>query len=167
MEKLIFSEAALERYVRNRQTLTVPIKITAGVPSVIGSEQPKILIEKGLAGSQVILSQANIDDLLGVDDDVDAAAAFGATAMVANDTLGLVLASDGQLSGLDIAQAYTTGATAIDISEEASSLPNSAFSNLEVLVSPAGNLVCRFEATNITAAATTTLLYINFYLRLK
>jgi len=78
-----------------------------------------------------------------------------------------VLAAGGQLSGLDIAQAYTTGATAIDICEASSSLPNSAFSNLEVLISPAGNLVCRFEATNISANATTTLLYINFYLRLK
>jgi len=87
MEKLIFSQDALERYVRNRQTLTIPIKITSGVPTVIGSEQPKILIERGLAGSQVILSQANIDKLLGVDDDVVSATAFGASALVANDTL--------------------------------------------------------------------------------
>jgi hypothetical protein len=166
-QNLIYSQDALEKYVRNRQNLTLCIKVTAGVPSIIGPEQPKILIERGLAGSQVILSQTNINELLGVSDDVDASVAFGATAMAANDTLGLVLACDGQVESVDFAQAYVSGASSLSISEQSSSLPNSGFSGIEVLVTPTGNLVCRFDDANITAGATNTIAYFELLVRLK
>ncbi|MCW9097602.1 MAG: hypothetical protein OQJ93_09440 [Ignavibacteriaceae bacterium] len=162
---LIYTQASLERYTRDRKKTDLCIVITAGIPTIIGSESPKILIEKGLAGSQVELTQTNIDDLLGVTDDVDASLAFGATAMVANDTLGFVLACDGQIESIDICRGDVDGTSALV--EDVASLPNSAFTGLEILVTPAGNLAGRYQATNITAGATNTLGILEIYLRLK
>lgn len=166
-QNLIFSQDALERYVRDRVKLDLAIKITAGVPSILGNEDPKILIEKGLAGSQVLLTQTNIDDLLGTADDVDADVAFGSTAMAANDTLGLVLACDGQVESVDIARLYVTGASSLSLVEAASSLPDSSFTGLEVLVTPSGNLAVRYDETGITGAASNVLVLLEVYLRLK
>jgi hypothetical protein len=163
--QLLFSQDALERYVRDRIKLDLCIKITAGVPTIIGSEDPKILIEKGLAGSQVLLTQDNIDDLLGVEDDVDADVAFGSTAMVADDTFGFVLACEGQVESIDVLRGDVDGTIALV--EGVSSLPDSTFTGLEVLLTPGGNLAGRFQKTNISAAATNTLGVIEIYLRLK
>lgn len=165
--QLLFSQDSLERYARNQVPLSFGFTITAGVPSLIGAEKPKLLVEKGLAGSQVILTQTKIDALLGVSGDVDAATAFGATAMVANDTMAFVVDCGGQLAGADFGIAYQnrTSDGAVDI--PLSSLPNSAFTDLEFLITPAGNLVCRYQDTAVSAAATNSVIFFSFFLRLK
>ena len=162
---VIYTQDALERYTRARKKTDLAVIITAGTPSVLGTEVPKIIIEKGLAGSQVLLTQTAVDDLLGVASDVDVSLAFGATAMVANNTLGFVLACDGQVESIDICRGDVDGTSALV--EDVTSLPNSAFTGLEVLVTPAGNIVGRYEKLNITAGATNTLGLIELYVRLK
>lgn len=164
-QKLLFFQDALERYTRSRTKLDLGIIITSGVPSILGSEDPKIIIERGLAGSQVLLSQTAIDELLGVEGDVVAATAFGATAMVANNTFGFVLACAGQIERIDFARGDVDGASALV--EGVAALPNSAFTGLELLVTPAGNLVGRYQTVDITADATNTLGVLEMYLRIK
>lgn len=163
--KLLFFQDALERYTRNRAKLDLGIAITAGVPSILGSEDPKIIIERGLAGSQVLLSQTAIDDLLGVEGDVVAATAFGATAMVANNTFGFVLACAGQIESLDFARGDVDGSSALV--EGVSSMPNGAFTGLQLMITPAGNIVGRYQTVDITAAATNALGVLEMYLRIK
>ena len=164
---VIYTQSALEKYTRERKNIELAVVITAGVPTILGTEAPKILIEKGLAGSQVELTQANIDDLLGVAGDVDAATAFGSTAMVANDTLGLVLACEGQVKSVDVARMYIAGASALSLVEDVTTLPDSAFTGLEVLVTPAGNIVARYDELNITAAGSNVVVLLEIYARLK
>jgi len=165
--ELIFTQDALERYTRDRKNLELAVIITAGVPTIIGAETPKILIEKGLAGSQVELTQTNIDALLGVADDVDASVAFGSTAMVANNTFGFVLACDGQVESVDIARMYVAGASSLSLVEDVTTLPDSAFTGLEVLVTPTGNIVGRYTETGITGAGSNVILLLEIYARLK
>jgi len=162
---VIYTQDALEKYTRGRKKTDLAVLITAGTPSILATERPKMIIEKGLAGSQVLLTQTAVDDLLGVANDVDVATAFGSTAMVANDTLGFVIACDGQVESIDIARGDVDGTSALV--EDVTSLPDSAFTGLELLVTPAGNLVGRYQKTNITAGATNTLGLIEMYLRLK
>lgn len=164
---VIYAQSALEKYTRDRKTTTLAVSITAGVPAIIGSESPKILIERGLAGSQVELTQANIDSLLGVASDVDASLAFGSTAMVANNTLGFVLACDGQIESVDVARLYVAGASALSLVEDIAALPDSAFTGLEILVTPAGNIAGRYQELNITAAGSNVVVLIELYARLK
>jgi len=165
--KLLYFQDALERYTRNRAKLDLGIAITSGVPSILGSEDPKIIIERGLAGSQVLLTQTAIDDLLGLEGDVVASTAFGATAMVADDTFGFVLACGGQVESVEMSRLYKATASSLSLVESASALPNSAFTDLEVLVTPGGNIVVRYNETSITANATNTLILLEMYLRLK
>jgi len=162
---VIYTQDALEKYTRGRKKTDLAVLITAGTPSILATERPKMIIEKGLAGSQVLLTQTAVDDLLGVANDVDVATAFGSTAMVANDTFGFVIACDGQIESIDIARGDVDGTSALV--EDVTSLPDSAFTGLELLVTPAGNLVGRYQKTNITAGATNTLGLIEMYLRLK
>jgi len=162
-----FTEALLGKYFVNRAKCDLAVVVTAGVPTIIGTETPKIIIEKGLAGSQVLLTQTAVDDLLGVAGDVDVSTAFGSTAMAANNTLGFVLACDGQVESVDLVRTYIGGGSSLGLAEQASSLPDSAFSGPELLVTPAGNLVGRMDDTNLTAVATNTLVTIEMYLRLK
>lgn len=164
---LIYTQDALERYTRDRKNIELAVVITAGVPTIIGSETPKILIEKGLAGSQVELTQTNIDALLGVADDVDASLAFGSTAMAANDTLGFVLACDGQVESVDVARMYVAGNSSLALVEDVAALPDAGFSGLEVLVTPAGNIVGRYDETNVTAAGSNVVVLLEIYARLK
>jgi len=162
---VIYTQDALEKYTRGRKKTDLAVLITAGTPSILATERPKMIIEKGLAGSQVLLTQTAVDDLLGVANDVDVATAFGSTAMVANDTIGFVIACDGQVESIDIARGDVDGTSALV--EDVTSLPDSAFTGLELLVTPAGNLVGRYQKTNISAGATNTLGLIEMYLRLK
>lgn len=162
---VIYTQDALEKYTRGRKKTDLAVLITAGTPSILATERPKMIIEKGLAGSQVLLTQTAVDDLLGVANDVDVAKAFGSTAMVANDTLGFVIACDGQIESIDIARGDVDGTSALV--EDVTSLPDSAFTGLELLLTPAGNLVGRYQKTNITAGATNTLGIVEMYLRLK
>lgn len=160
-----FTEALLGKYFVNRAKCDLAVVVTVGTPTVIGTETPKIIIEKGLAGSQVLLTQTAVDDLLGVASDVDVSVAFGSTAMVANDTFGFVLACEGQIESVDLVRTDIDGTSALV--EDVTSLPDSAFTGFELLKTPAGNLVGRYQATNITGGATNTLGVIEMYLRLK
>ena len=165
--EVIYTQDSLEKYTRGRKKTDLCVVITAGTPTIIGSERPKMILEKGLAGSQVLLTQTAVDDLLGVAGDVDVSTAYGSTAMAANDTLGFVIDCAGQVESVDLVRTYVGGASALGLAEQASSLPDSAFSGPELLVTPAGNLVGRMDDLNLTAGATNTLLTIEIYLRLK
>lgn len=167
MKNFAFTEPLLGGYVIPRVKVDLGIVITSGVPEIIGDHRPHILIEKGLAGSQVILTQDNIDELLGTEQEVTASLAFGSTAMVADDTFGLVLDCGQQVESVEMARGYRSGASLLSLVEASTSLPDSAFTGLEVLVTGAGNLVVRYQETNITAAATNELFLLELYLRMK
>jgi hypothetical protein len=145
---------ACGRYV----DLVLPFSIAAGVPSYAGTEKPDILVEKGLAGSQVILAQAAINTLLGSTNEVVEAGIFGTTAMAANDTLGFVLDCDGQIDRIDHVEAMVDISTAGAIPGlgfgTKTALTDAAFTNPEVFVSASGNIAGRILYTNITATGT-------------
>jgi len=166
MKNFAFTEPLLGGYVIPRTKVDLGITISSGVPEIIGNHRPHILIEKGLAGSQVILSQDNIDELLGTEQEVTESLAFGSTAMAANDTFGLVLDCGQQVESVEMARSTKSGASS-SIVEAVTSLPDSSFTGLEVLVTGAGNLAIRYQEAGITASATNVLFLIELYLRMK
>ena len=146
-------------YACGRQVeIVLPISIASGVPTFAGNEKPDLLIEKGLAGSQVILAQAKIDTLLGSTNEVVEAGIFGSTAMAANDTLGFVLDCDGQIDRVDHVEALVDIGAAGAVPGlgfgTKTALTDAAFTNPEVYVSANGNIAGRVLYTNITAAGT-------------
>jgi hypothetical protein len=158
---------ALGRHV----VLTVPVTIAAGVPTFNGTEKPAGLIEKGLAGSQVLITQSTIDTLLGSTNEILASGTFGATAMAANDTLGMVLDFDGQIDRVDLVEAMvditTTGAVPGLGFGTKTALSNGSFTNPECYVSASGNVAVRVAYTNITATGTSGTMFVKLHALLK
>jgi hypothetical protein len=148
----------------------LPISIAAGVPSYAGNEKPDILVERGLAGSQVILAQSNINSLLGSTNEVVTATAFESTSMAANDTLGFVLDCDGQIDRVDhievLSDIGTTGAIP-GLGFGSTALASGAFTNPEIMVTASGNVAGRVILTNITATGTNGRAVIKFRALLK
>jgi hypothetical protein len=153
-----FNNTNLAYAVGRQVELVLPFTITAGVPAYAGNEKPDILVEKGLAGSQVILAQAKIDTLLGSTNEVVESGIFGTTAMAANDTLGFVLDCDGQIDRIDHVEAMvdisTSGAIPGLGFGTKTALTDASFTNPEVYVSASGNVAGRVLYTNITATGT-------------
>jgi hypothetical protein len=153
------------------QTYRLPITITAGVPTFEGVAKPDMLIEKGLAGSQVLITQSTIDTLLGSTNEVVASACFGATAMAANNTLGFVLDCDGQIGEVRSVRAITDITTSGAIPGigygTKTALTNASFTNPELFVSASGNIAGRVVYTNITATGTDGRLVIEMDVVLK
>ena len=146
-------------YSQARQVeIVLPFTLTAGVPAYADSQAPDLIVEKGLAGSQVKLAQAKIDALLGSTNEVVEAGIFGTTAMAANDTLGFVLDCDGQIDSVQHVEAMvditTTGAIPGLGYGTKTALTDASFTNPEVYVSASGNIAGRIAYTNITATGT-------------
>lgn len=143
---------------QNNHRLTIPFTITAGVVAYAGTEVPDILMEKGLAGSQAILTQTLIDALFGTTSEVVATTAFGTTAMAANDTLGFALKTNGQISKINHVEAFvditTTGAIPGLGFGTKTALTDAGFTNPEVYVGASGNVIGRLNYTNVTATGT-------------
>jgi hypothetical protein len=165
-----FKNSALGYAVNREVVLTLPFSLTAGIPAFEGVEKPDILVEKGLAGSQVILAQANIDTLLGSTNEVVTATAFEATAMAANNTFGYVLDCDGQIEKINSVEAYvdmsTTGAIP-GIGFGSTALATGAFTNPEAMVTANGNVAGRVLYTNITATGTSGRAMVKLHCILK
>lgn len=152
----VLQNSALAYSVGRQVELVFPFSITAGAPSFAGTEKPEILAEKGLAGSQVILAQANIDALLGSVNEVVEAGIFGTTAMAADNTLGFVINCDGQIDRVDhvevLADIGATGAIPGLGFGTKTVLTDAAFTNPEVYVSASGNIAGRVLLANISAS---------------
>jgi len=137
------------------------IKITLGwtlatagsgqnVPTFIGTDVPQLLV---IPGGSTLPSQATVDALLGVANDVIVATAFGSTAMVADNTYGFILDCNGQIDQIKDVQAYLNIGGTVSVSVGVgtkTALTNTAFTLTEVYVSPAGNLAGRITATGIS-----------------
>jgi len=153
------------------QTYRLPLTITAGVPSFEGVAKPDILVEKGLAGSQAILTQAAINTLLGSTNEVVASACFGTTAMAADNTLGFVLDCDGQVAEVRSVRAITditsTGAIPGLGYGTATALTDAGFTNPEIFVSASGNIAGRVLYSNLTATGTAGRLVLELDVVLK
>jgi hypothetical protein len=166
----VFKNSALG-YATNREVvITLPFALTAGVPAFEGVEKPDILVEKGLAGSQVILAQAAINTLLGSTNEVVTATAFEATAMAANDTFGFVLACDGQIEKINSIEAFVDISTAgaiPGIGFGSTALASGSFTNPEAMVTASGNVAGRVLYTNITATGTTGRALVKLHCILK
>ena len=153
----VFKNSALGYATNRNVVITLPLSIAAGVPSFEGTEKPAFLVEKGLAGSQVILAQAAINTLLGSTNEVVTATAFESTAMAANDTFGYVLMCDGQVEKVNSVEAYVDISTAgaiPGIGFGSTALATGAFTDPEVMVTASGNIAGRVKYTNITATGT-------------
>jgi hypothetical protein len=152
-----FANSNLAYSVGRQVELVFPFTITAGVPAYAGVEKPDILVEKGLAGSQVILAQTAINTLLGSTNEVVTATAFEATAMAADNTLGFVLDCDGQIDRIDHIEALVDiGAPGAvpGLGFGATTLASGAFTNPEMMVTASGNIAGRVLYTNLTATGT-------------
>jgi hypothetical protein len=153
------------------QTYRLPLTIAAGVPSFEGVAQPDILVEKGLAGSQAILTQAAINTLLGSTNEVVASACFGTTAMAADNTLGFVLDCDGQVAEVRsvrcVTDITTTGAIPGLGYGTATALTDATFYNPEIFVSASGNIAGRVTYSNLSASGTAGRLVLELDVVLK
>lgn len=167
----VFINSNLAYAVGRHVVITVPINIAAGVPTFKGEDKPEILIEKGLAGSQAILTQTLIDGLLGSTDEIDADVCFGTTAMAADNTLGFVLDCDGQIDRVDLVECQvditSTGAIPGLGFGTKTALTDASFTNPEVFVSASGNIACRVLYTNISATGTSGIAFVKMHALLK
>lgn len=153
------------------QTYRLPIAITAGVPAFEGVAAPDMIVEKGKAGSQTLLTQALINTLLGSTNEVVASACFGTTAMAADNTLGFVLDCDGQIAEVRSVRCVTDITTSGAIPGigygTATALTDATFYNPEVYVSASGNIAGRVTYSNLTATGTAGRLVIEMDVVLK
>lgn len=120
------------------------------VPTYIGTDVPQIIV---IPGGSTLPSQAAVDSLLGVANDVIVATAFGATAMVADNTYGFILACNGQIDDIKDVQAYLNIGGTVSVSVGVgtkTALTNAAFTLTQVYVTPAGNLAGRITAAGIS-----------------
>lgn len=167
----VFKNTALGHACGRSVTVRLPITIAAGVPSVESVAKPDILIEKGLAGSQAILTQTLINTLLGSTNEVVASACFGTTAMAADNTLGFVLDCDGQIDSVESVRAFvditSTGAIPGLGYGTKTALTDASFTNPEVYVSASGNIAGRVLYSNITATGTAGRLVVEMDVVLK
>ena len=166
----VLKNSALGYAVNREVVLTLPFTLTAGVPAFEGVEQPAIIVEKGLAGSQVLLAQAKINTLLGSTNEVVTATAFESTAMAANDTFGFVLACDGQIEKINSIEAYvdmTTSGAIPGIGFGSTALASGSFTNPEAMVTASGNIAGRVLYTNITATGTSGRAMVKLHCILK
>lgn len=167
----VFKNTALGHACGRSVTVRIPMTIAAGVPSVESVAKPDILVEKGLAGSQAILTQTLINTLLGSTNEVVASACFGTTAMAADNTLGFVLDCDGQIDSVESVRAFvditSTGAIPGLGYGTKTALTDAAFTNPEVYVSASGNIAGRVLYSNITATGTAGRLVVEMDVLLK
>jgi hypothetical protein len=165
-----FKNDALAYACGRSVVITLPITIAAGVPTFEGVEKPNIIVEKGLAGSQVLLAQAAINTLLGSTNEVVTATAFEATAMAANDTFGYVLDCDGQIDRVNSIEAYvdmTTSGAIPGIGYGSTALATGSFTNPEAMVTASGNIAGRVLYTNICATGTSGRAIVKLHCLLK
>lgn len=167
----VLKNTALGHACGRSVTVRLPFSLTAGVPAFEGDAKPDILVEKGLAGSQAILTQTLINTLLGSTNEVVASACFGTTAMAADNTLGFVLDCDGQVDSVQSVRAFvditSTGAIPGLGYGTKTALTDASFTNPEVYVSASGNIAGRVLYSNITASGTAGRLVVEMDVVLK
>ena len=149
--------ARSQRTVKIKLPFSVATGATASTVAYLTTENsPNILAEAGLAGSQAILTQAKIDNLLGSTNEVVASIAFSATALEADNTIGFVLDCKGQIDSVDLVRTEATvtagGATIGRIGKGTkTALANAAITDPQVFVTASGNLAGRAKLTGIAA----------------
>lgn len=157
--------------------LKLDFTLTAGagvnVAALLGVQsiaQTDILVEGGTGSALTAITQSTVDTLLGSTNEIIVTTAYGTTAMVDNDTYALVInmsncvraVSSGRVS-VSIAGA---GAVAIGAGTK-TALTNAAFTGVNVYVTSLGNLGCRVNYTNISAAATAGFMFWEIPIYLK
>jgi len=176
---------ATKSFVLNQESLafsqqakvSLDFIVASGVVSLMhrAGYEPRLIVEKGLAGSQVLMTQALVDTLLGSTNEVLVGTAFGTTAMVADDTACMVIDFEGQIS--HVVSSYVCGfcPTAIHLTsygtaatfDSDAALTDADIDGLQVYVTSAGNLAVVINFTNLTAAATSGHFSLNLNLALK
>lgn len=141
--------------------IRLPFAIATGAivaaVTYVGDRVPQILVEPGIgAGTLTVLTQANIDALLGSSSEVVASTAFGATAMVSGTTLGWVLDCGGQIAAVDAVKAWGTitagGSATTQLGKgTTTALTNAAVTNPQVYVTASGNLAGRVTMANLVS----------------
>lgn len=130
---------------------------------------PQLLVEGGTGSALTTITQAAVDALLGPSQ-VVVATMYGTTAMVDNDTYGLVVLCNGQIKSVLGAKAFVNiaGTAGVKLGVGTSTaLTNAAFTGIEVYVTPLGDLAIRVNYTNVSAAATAGQLFIELDVAIK
>ena len=156
----MLADIGLARSQRHSK-IVLPFSIATGstvaTTAYLGTANtPRVLVEGGLAGSQAILTQTAIDALLGSTNEVIASAAFGGTALEADDTIAFVLDCGGQIDSVDLVTVEGTitagGAAAGRIGKGTkTALTNAAITDPQVFVTASGNLAGRAKIADISA----------------
>lgn len=157
---------------QNKISLKIAFTLaTAGsgqnVPTLVGSDSPQYIV---IPGGSTLPTQATVDALLGVPNDVIVATAFGSTAMVANNTYGLILNCGGQLAEIDECTANlniggtVSGSVGVGTT---TALTNASFTLLQVYLTPAGNLAARIAATGLSLNTNAGSLFFSFTVKTK
>ena len=173
MKDFVFKNTALE-YSRAKLTeIVIPISFASGVPSVASIPAPDTLIEKGLAGSQVILTQAKVDTLLGTASDLNCTLFLESTSMAANDTFALVIDCDDQIEAIGTCEIQfstdnaATGAKGYYATYGSTAVASGAFTGLQVNKTTAGNIAVRCQETDCTASGTDGYAVLKMEVKLK
>jgi hypothetical protein len=121
------------------------------VPTIVGLDsQPQFLVT---AGGSVAPTQAQVDALLGVPNDLIAANFYGSTAMVPDNTYAFVLACSGQIDDLQSVRVFLNigGTVSLSLGVGTKSAPtNTAFTLTQAFLTPAGNIAVRTTATGVS-----------------
>lgn len=137
------------------------------VPTFIGGVNPNFIV---IPGGSTPPSQASVDSLLGVANDILVATAFGSTAMIADNTYGLIVDCAGQLSNVDDVQVYLNIGGTVSTSGGVGTivpLTNTAFTLTQAYLSPAGNLALRITATGVSLRTNAGFLVFKVTARIK
>lgn len=142
-------------------TLKLQFDLTAGsgvnLATYMGATAPQLLVEGGTGSALATITQAAVDALLGSSSEVVVATAYGTSAMVDNDTYGVVLNCNGQIKEVLGIKGYVNiaGTAGVKLGHGTkTALTNAAFTGAQAYVTSAGNLALRLNYTNVSAAAT-------------
>lgn len=143
----------------------------AALINVQNIAQTDILVEGGTGAALIAITQSTVDTLLGSVNEIIVTTAYGTTAMVDNDTYALVVNMNRQVKNVGDVKVHVAiaGATApaiLGIGTK-TALTNAAFTGANVFVTSLGNLGCRVNFTNASAAATAGLMFWEIPLYLK
>ncbi len=153
--------------------ICLPFILTNGAgpntAAFLGANSPRILVEGGNDGVTDITQDA-VDALLGSEDEVIVAVAFGTTAMDADNTYCWVLDCDGQIAEVLDVKVLVNVAGTIGKSMgigTTTALADAGFTLSEVYLTSEGNLAGRITYTDISALATDGAMYWHIQARIK
>ncbi len=173
----LFNNEALA--VSQQPEIVLALNVASGVCTATfnrGGYSPNILLEGTVgAAAKAILTQTNIDLLLGSTNEVISDTAFGTTALEDDNTIGGVLNCGGQVAHIAYANLSGFCPTALCLNSYGTAatwnsdaaITDAAIAGLQVYVTSAGNIAFLANFTNLTAVGTSGSLTLRIAVKLK